>query len=320
MEVIKLKPNETLHELITNISLPTSLTIGAFDGLHIGHDALMKETIKKAKEINGKSIILSFDPHPDYVLNKRNNIGYLMTLDEKIKRLEQYGFDYFVLLPFDINMAHLSYLDFYNQYLKEINYIIVGYDYHFGYKKQGTVKKLKEIHNDVNKDHEVIIIPKVSYQEKKVASSEIRTLLEQGNIDDVYFLLGRRYEIIGKVVWGSKIGRTINFPTANIEKEDNIIFPKKGVYAVLVNLLDDLNRTYLGFANIGQNPSFNYVTKERLEVHIFDFNQDIYNKHIKITFLKRLRDEKKFSSKEELIKQLNYDKQITIDLYKELLK
>ena len=320
MEVIKLKPNETLHELITNISLPTSLTIGAFDGLHIGHDVLMKETIKKAKEINGKSIILSFDPHPDYVLNKRNNIGYLMTLDEKIKRLEQYGFDYFVLLPFDINMAHLSYLDFYNQYLKEINYIIVGYDYHFGYKKQGTVKKLKEIHNDVKKDHEVIIIPKVSYQEKKVASSEIRTLLEQGNIDDVYFLLGRRYEIIGKVVWGSKIGRTINFPTANIEKEDNIIFPKKGVYAVLVNLLDDLNRTYLGFANIGQNPSFNYVTKERLEVHIFDFNQDIYNKHIKITFLKRLRDEKKFSSKEELIKQLNYDKQITIDLYKELLK
>ncbi len=305
MKTIKLKRNEKI-----SIPFPTACTLGAFDGLHLGHETLFHQTIEKAKEIKGKSVVISFYPHPDYVLHKRKNQGYLMTFEEKNKRLEEYGIDYHIVLSFDDELAHLSYTSFYEMYLKSFDWLIVGYDFCFGYQKEGTIERLKELHSNV------IVVPKVKYQNKEVASKEIRTLLEEGNVEEVAYLLGRRYSITGKVVRGAEIGRTIGYSTANIEKE-NHIFPKKGVYAVLVLVL---GKEYLGFANIGQNPSFNYVSKERLEVHLFHFNKDIYGEEITVSFLKRIRDEQKFSSKEELVHQLEQDEEITMQLYKELIQ
>jgi len=293
MELLNFKVDE-------NYSLgKLAVALGEFDGIHLAHQKLINKVVNYAKAKNIKSAVISFDPHPDYVLNKRTNLGYITPLKEKVSKLAELGIDYLILIPFTLEFAKLSPLDFINNYLKklDIDLLVVGFDYRFGYKGSGNVDTLKAYFN-------VDVVEKVELGNEKVGSNEIRSYLIKGDMDSVKKMLGRYYNITGKVVDGNKVGRTLGFKTANIQIEDEYQVLRKGVYAVFVNYQ---GKKYLGVCNIGNNPTINYVKIPRLEVHIFDFNQEIYGETINVEFVKFLRDELKFATTEAMIEQIHQD-------------
>lgn len=276
-----------------------AVALGEFDGLHIAHQELINNVVSYAKVNNIKSAVISFDPHPDFVLKKRVDQGYITPLKVKIEKLKELGVDYFILVPFTLEFASLSPIDFIQNYLQklEIELIVVGFDYKFGYRGSGNPETLKKYYN-------VIVIDRIELANEKIGSNEIRKFLIDGDMDSVKKMLGRYYNITGKVVGGNKIGRTLGIRTANIEIEEQYQIIRKGVYAVYVNIA---GVKYLGVCNIGNNPTINYVSIPRLEVHILDFNQDIYDQTISVVFIKFIRDEVKFSSIEEMVNQINQD-------------
>lgn len=288
-------------------------TIGEFDGIHVGHIELINETIRLSKENDCKSCVITFYPHPDYVLNKRKFEGYITSENEKKEILKEMNIDYLLIIDFSINVASLKEEEFYNLYLKDLFGLVIGYDFRFGYMGKGNASYLKDKFN--NKVFSVI--DKVEFinennQYTKVGSNEIRDYLKKGNLEIANKLLSRPYMVEGTVINGDHIGREIGFPTANILLDKDTFLSKNGVYSCKC-VID--NKEYLGIGNIGVNPTLNYLDNPRLEVNILDFNKSIYEKNIKIYFLKYLRDEFKFNSKEELVNQLIKDKEITKKLY-----
>lgn len=278
---------------------PLAIALGEFDGLHLAHQELINKATKFAKKNNMKSAVFSFDPHPDFILKKKAYHGYITPLPAKMAKLESLGVDYFVLIPFTLEFAKLSPLDFINSYLKafEIKKIVVGFDYRFGFKGSGNTELLKE-HFDVE------VIEKIEFANKKIGSNEIRDYLLKGDMAAVKNMLGSYYNITGKVVDGNKIGRTFGIRTANVQIDEQYQVLRKGVYAVFVNFN---GVKYFGVCNIGNNPTINYVSIPRLEVHILDFSVEIYGKEISVDFVEFLRDELKFSSVEEMVIQINKD-------------
>ena len=291
-----------------NINNP-SVTIGVFDGLHLGHLKLIENTINEAKNINGYSIIITFYPHPRLIIdNIAHQIKILTTLEEKQILLEKYGVDYLIIIPFTKKFARLSSKKFIKKYLIEkinAHSVIIGYNHHFGKDREGdhnTFLELAEKYKiKVNK------IDALTIDGIKISSTIIRKEIIEGNIEKANKYLGYEYFLIGKITYGNKIGSKIGFPTANILYEDNFkLIPKQGVYAVFIIHQQTL---YKGMMNIGYRPTFYNNSKNLiLEVHIFDFEKDIYNSKIFVIFVARLRDEKKFNSTEELKEQLNSDK------------
>ena len=291
-----------------NINNP-SVTIGVFDGLHLGHLKLIENTINEAKNINGYSIIITFYPHPRLIIdNIADQIKILTTLEEKQILLEKYGVDYLIIIPFTKKFARLSSKKFIKKYLIEkinAHSVIIGYNHHFGKDREGdhnTFLELAEKYKiKVNK------IDALTIDGIKISSTIIRKEIIEGNIEKANKYLGYEYFLIGKITYGNKIGSKIGFPTANILYEDNFkLIPKQGVYAVFIIHQQTL---YKGMMNIGYRPTFYNNSKNLiLEVHIFDFEKDIYNSKIFVIFVARLRDEKKFNSTEELKEQLNSDK------------
>jgi len=281
-------------------------TIGSFDGIHLGHKKILQTITKAAKKNNGKSILITFWPHPRYVLKKNNDFKLLTSLDEKIKIFEENKIDILYVIDFSISFSKVSANNFVKNILLDklkTNCILIGYNNNFGRNRKGNIKYLEENKNIF--DIDIISIPNQSVDKISISSTKIREYLNNGKIKSANQLLGREYSINGKVVRGNGIGRKINFPTANIEiDESKKLLPKNGVYAVEVFLN---KKTYLGMLNIGYNPTIKNE-KKTIEVNIFKFSEDIYNNKISISFIKRIRNEKKFKNLNELKKQLIIDK------------
>ena len=281
-------------------------TIGSFDGIHIGHKKILQTLTKIAKKNNGKSILITFWPHPRYILKKNNDFKLLTSLDEKIKLFEKNKIDILYIVDFSLKFSKVSANKFIENILLEklkINCLLIGYNNNFGRNREGNIRYLEE--NKKKFDIDIISIPKQSVDKISISSTKIREYLNNGKINSANRLLGRKYSINGKIVKGNGIGRKINFPTANIEiDEPKKLLPKSGVYAVEVILN---RKIYLGMLNIGYNPTIKNE-KKSIEVNIFEFSEDIYNNKISINFIRRIRNEKKFKNLNELKKQLIKDK------------
>ncbi len=291
---------------IDNIKNPV-LTIGTYDGVHLGHQKILEFLKQKAKAIKGESVVFTFYPHPRMVLHPNDHhLELLQTIDERIDKLSKIGIDHLIVFPFSKEFSRLSALEFVRDVLVNqinIHTLVVGYDHQFGRNREGTKDVLKELAPVYN--FNVVEIPAFLKDEVKISSTKIRKALKVGKVDVAKTYLGEYYSIQGVVVQGDKIGSTIDFPTANIfVKEDYKLIPANGVYAVKVFINDC---EFSGMLNIGERPTISESGEKRIEVHIFDFNKDIYQQKIKVDFVKMIRKEKTFANLEELKQQLQID-------------
>ncbi|MEG0795755.1 MAG: bifunctional riboflavin kinase/FAD synthetase [Odoribacter sp.] len=297
-----------------NIKNPV-VTIGSFDGVHKGHKQVIESLKRVARHLGGESVIISFEPHPREVLYpQEKRLGILTTLEEKIGILEACGVDHLFILNFTRELADLDYADFVKNILIDqvgLKGLVVGYDHRFGKNREGSFEKLREL----AEKHHFYLEQEEVYEENQIniSSTKIRTALELGDISLVNEYLGYSYMLSGTVVNGDKIGRMMGFPTANIQvSDDRKLLPAVGVYAVKVNVE---GKEYRGMLNIGIRPTVSTAGVIRIEVHIFDFNQNIYGQEIQIALLARIRGERKFNDTEELKKQLLLDQEKCI-IYK----
>lgn len=285
------------------------LTMGMFDGVHKGHVSLLSQLVCKAREIGGESVVLTFWPHPRLVLGQDSDeLRFLTTLEEKTKLISEIGVDHLVLLPFTRELANLSASDFIKNYLIDkvgIKYLLAGFNHRFGHDgiSQDKLKALAGAH-----DFELEFFGPVNVSGMKPSSTTIRNFIGDGDVWEASKLLGRFYGLQGRIVSGRRLGRKIGFPTANIEVDDPLkLVPHDGVYACRVHLLGE---SFGGMINIGGRPTIEGVPEHRsLEVHIFDFNQDVYSEEITIEFIKRTRPEIRFPSLEALKERLSVDEQ-----------
>ena len=284
------------------------VTIGTFDGIHLGHKKILSRLIKSSKNKDLNSVVLTFFPHPRIILNKYNEVKMIDTLDEKIIHLNEIGIDSLIIHPFDKNFSLLSANQFIKDFLVDklkIKHIIIGYDHRFGKGREASVTDLKNYADDY--DFTVEEIKAQEIEKITVSSTKIRNSINQGDIKTTEKYLGRYFNLTGKVVKGDGLGKKINYPTANIFIEETYkIIPKDGVYLVETIIEDKL---FNGMMNIGHRPTIGTNVKS-IEVHLFNFNEDIYGKVISIKMISKIRDEKKFSSiqalKEQLVKDENY--------------
>jgi len=299
------------------IESPTIVTIGTFDGVHTGHQQILKRLQELKQKTGLKAVVLTFEPHPRKVLFPEQKDLKLITLvDEKLELLDNYGVDIAVVYPFSKQFSQLDSELYVQQILitqLNVRHLVIGYDHKFGKDRLGDFNTLKE--SSMHHDFSIEEINAKDIDNIAVSSSKIRKALEEGNLNKATEFLGHRFFLNGTVVKGKQLGRTIGYPTANIKPEAiEKIIPKIGVYFVSVVVEKTI---YYGMLSIGHNPTTDIDSKIKLEVNIFDFSEDIYGKTLKLIFLKRLRDEKKFSSIKDLTAQLHLDKVICQDLVKE---
>ena len=295
-----------------NESKSSVVTIGTFDGIHKGHQKVFNKVINASKQSNLSSVVLTFFPHPRIILNKYNDIKMIDTLDEKIDHLEKIGIDHLVIHPFDKKFSLLSADQFIKDYLVEklkLKHIIIGYDHRFGKGREASITDLKKYSSEFN-----FVVDEIDAQEiEKIAisSTKIRKSINEGDLETTRVYLGRFFSLTGKVVKGDGLGKQIDYPTANIKIEENYkIIPKDGVYYIKTTID---NKLYNGMMNIGHRPTIGSKEKS-IEVNLFNFNRDIYGKIISINVIKKIRDEKKFSSIEALKAQLAKDQEHCLKL------
>lgn len=282
------------------------ITIGTFDGVHLGHLTILQQVVAHAKELGGESIVLTFEPHPRKLLFPDQPIRIITPLEEKIKLITQAGIDHVFVVPFTTSFAALSaeaYIkDFLVKYLHPKG-IVIGYDHQFGHDRAGNIKLLQAYENELG--FKVYEIPAKQIEDAAVSSTKIRNSLTAGNVTDANKMLGRQYSLKGSVVSGAQLGRTLGFPTANVKPTDaEQIIPGNGVYAIKAILGAE---TFNGMMNIGIRPTVSQELSLQIEAHLFDFNKDIYNQEIEIVFAERLRDEQRFPSLDALKEQLGND-------------
>ncbi|MCF7567348.1 bifunctional riboflavin kinase/FAD synthetase [Sabulilitoribacter arenilitoris] len=286
---------------------PTVVTIGTFDGVHIGHQKIVKRLINAGKLEGLKSVILTFFPHPRMVLQKESSIKLINTINERYAILDALGLDYLLIKKFTKEFSRLSAEDFVKQILVDrlnVKKVIIGYDHRFGRNRNANIEDLKRFGNEYNFEVEEISAQDIN--DVAVSSTKIRNALNEGDIAKANMYLGYNFMITGIVTKGKGLGRQLSFPTANIKvEEDYKLIPKYGSYIVssIIN-----NKKVYGMLNIGINPTVDGNT-ESIEVHFFNFNKDIYNKTIQIDLHERIRDEQKFDSIEALKNQLAKDQE-----------
>ena len=285
---------------------PVVLTQGTFDGVHYGHRRILQRVVNEAKKIGGESILLTFYPHPRLVLYPQDNdLKLLSTLSEKGKLVRDIGIDHMIVLPFTKKLSRLKPEFFVRDILVtklQVRKLIIGYDHRFGRNREGDLVAMTRYAKDYG--FELEEIPAQDVDESIVSSTKIRKALISGDVAEAHRYLGRMYSLSGKVVHGSEKGHELGYPTANIEIESEYkLIPANGVYAVEVNLASGKMG---GMLNIGYNPTFPDKNWS-IEVHIFEFNDDLYNQDLEIAFVQRMRDEIKFDSREQLILQLKKD-------------
>lgn len=284
------------------------VTMGTFDGVHIGHQRILQKVKETAKSIKGgKSIIITFHPHPRLVLHKDdNNINFINTREEKIELFQKFGIDHLIIIPFTKEFSKITSSEFITKYLVEkiqAKKLIIGYDHHFGNRRQGNFEKMVELGN--NYGFEVEEIPAQDIDNIAVSSTKIRNALNSGDIITANSYLGYNYTIFGKVVKGNKIGQILGFPTANIDVEDKYkLIPRKGVYAVKVEWK---GKAFNGMMNIGVRPTLN-LKYQTIELNIFTFDKNIYNDYVNVILVDHIRDEHKFEDMNALKAQLYKDR------------
>lgn len=284
------------------------LTIGTFDGVHVGHQKIIEKVINKANEVGGESVLFTFYPHPRMVVNSSNHgIKLIQSQEEKIEKLEKLGVQHLLIIPFTKEFSEISADDFVSIYLVNqlnIHTLIVGYDHQFGKNREGNLEFLKN--KSFEYSFEIVEIPAHDIDDVNVSSTKIRKSLEQGDVATANHYLGEPFQIWGEVIHGKKLGNTIGYPTANIQVNNPLkLIPAKGVYAVSV-LLEDGNRCF-GMMNCGSRPTVSTTEDIHIEVHLFDFNENIYDRKLKIELHAYLRQEQRFENIDVLIKQLQQD-------------
>ncbi|NOR45293.1 MAG: bifunctional riboflavin kinase/FAD synthetase [Candidatus Delongbacteria bacterium] len=299
---------------IDKIKEPIVMTLGSFDGIHLGHKSLLELLVVNSRMSDSKSLILSFEPHPKKVIRPETKINLLTNFDERIHIFNELGIDYFSILEFNKEVANMAFDEFYENFIfKHLNikHIITGFNHEFGKGRKGNFDNLKSMcakHNI-----EITSVGPMYYKGSNISSTRIRKAILHGSLAEANEMLGHTYFLMGKDVLGKNIGNKIGFPTANIKvlHPDKVI-PLNGVYFTKTQLN---NKNYFSMTNIGVNPTFGNG-QETIETHIFHFDEEIYDQDIKVSFISRIREEKKFSSSNELVKTLKKDRETCLELSK----
>lgn len=314
------------------------VTIGTFDGVHFGHQKIIKQLVEKARQDGGESVILTFFPHPRMIIDPENqDLKMINTINEKAEILKGLGVDHLIITPFTRDFSNQLPEDYIKNTLVDdigTRHIIIGYDHRFGKDRSGNLSDLKE----AGRHHGFTVeeIMEQDIHDVAVSSTKIREALLAGDVGLASDYLGYPFSIFGRVIKGDKIGRTIGFPTANIFVEETYkLIPGDGIYAVTVEMNPDFQhdlqaiaelpakasgmRVYQGMAYIGQRPTINGMTRN-IEVNIFDFDQEIYGQDIKMNFLKFLRHDVKFTGLEALKIQLQKDKEATLEYFQSMIQ
>jgi riboflavin kinase/FMN adenylyltransferase len=283
------------------------VTTGTFDGVHQGHRKILNRLIEVAKKNKGESVLITFFPHPRMVLQPDSDLKLINTIDEKIELLREVGIDHLIIHPFTKEFSRTTSLEFVRDLLvNEIGTtkLVIGYDHHFGRNREGSFEHLKEFGPIYGFEVEEISVQDVD--NVNVSSTKVRKALEDGEVDVAANYLGYSFFLQGVVVHGQKIGRELGYPTANVEIQNPYkLIPANGIYAVKVNVGNEM---YNGMLNIGTRPTIEHSDKVSVEVHLFNFSEDIYGKEITVSLVQRIRSEKKFDNREALIAEMEKDK------------
>lgn len=291
------------------------LTLGTYDGVHLGHQEIIKALVDRAKSKGVESVLFTFDPHPRKVLYPdTNSVQLIDTIDEKLGKLEKLGLDTVILFPFTHAFSRLSAMEFVRDVLVHkigVSEVHIGHDHHFGKNREGSFHELSELGELFNfKVHQ---IGPIQAHDVTISSTKIRNAIVAGEIQTAHDYLGVPFKISGKVLQGKQLGRTIGFPTANIGDIDtDKILPKNGVYAVQVTLD---SKKYKGVMNVGVKPTVTENNQVTLEVYIFEFEQDIYYKELTVEFIQYIREEKRFDNLDELVNQIREDEKAAITIF-----
>jgi len=290
------------------------VTTGTFDGVHIGHSKILERLKKSCIQEKGESVLITFHPHPRLVLFPENNdLRLLNSQDEKLELLEKAGLDHVIIHPFTREFSRTSSLEFVRDILVNqigVHKLIIGYNHHFGRNREGSFESLQEYAHVY--DFKLEEIPAEEVDHVNVSSTKIRNAIMEGEIDKANSFLNHPYGLRGKVVPGEKIGRELGFPTANIIPDDKYkLIPKDGAYAVMVK---SAGQNFAGMMNIGFRPTVGGSKNRSIEVHLLNFEGDLYDQSIEVAFVQRLRDERSFENLEELRKQLTLDSNKTREL------
>ncbi len=291
-----------IENILRNFRNPV-LTLGNFDGVHLGHQRIFEELTEEARKIDGEAVVFTFDPHPLQVLSPQRCPPFITPFKQKMMLVERLGIDVIIVATFDLDLANLTPEEFVKGVLVDkigTKKILVGYNYNFGKDRKGNVVMLIRLGKKYG--FEVKVIDALKVNDVPVSSSKIREFIQSGKMAEAAQLLGRNYLLIGKVIWGADRGKKLGFPTANLEVL-NGLYPKTGVYAVEVIMG---NKTYPGVADVGYNPTFG-LNPLSVEVHILDFSRDIYGEEIQLIFHERIRDEKAFENPDALARQIGKD-------------
>ena len=284
------------------------VTIGTFDGVHLGHQKIIKRLVDLKQKQGGETILFTFDPHPRKVLfPEQTDLKLITTTKEKCELLKQFGIDHVLVYPFTKEFSKMHAIEYISDIIAKglkTKTLVIGYDHHFGSNREGNIDTLRELSSTYNFNVEEI--PAQEINQLNVSSTRIRKAIEEGDVKTANEFLGYSFFVTGVVVKGKQLGRTIGYPTANIYVEDaDKLIPKIGVYAVNV-ILNGIH--YKGMLNVGVNPTTDTDNKIKIEVNIFDFDADIYGHDIKVEFVKWIRNEEKFANLEELKEALANDK------------
>lgn len=289
----------------------TVLTVGTFDGVHQGHRVIIDTVVRKAAERNARSVVLTFDPHPREIINAGPGmVKLLTTLEERVEILAELGIDQMIVIPFTRDFSLLSSTEFIEDIIYKkigVTEFVIGYDHQFGRNREGTIESLKTSAQKLGFDVRVIEAHEIG--NVTISSTLVRKELEdKGNTSLAYSYLGRHFKLAGTVIHGEKRGRLLGYPTANLRLIDKRkVIPRNGVYAVDVRIEGD-TLVRRGMMNIGYRPTFSDSENRSVEVHVIDFEADLYGKILTVSFLKRIRDEQRFNGLEAIREQLAKDR------------
>lgn len=308
----------SIHQYPDNFSFQnTIVTVGTFDGVHLGHKSILDRLKALSKKTGGETVLATFEPHPRIALGKDPGaLKLLNTAEEKAALLEAAGIDHMVVFPFTAQFSRQDEHTFIRKYLVDylhVGFLVIGYNHRFGHRRNGNYSSLQ----DYGKTYgfHVEEMPRKDIGQEGVSSTTIRAMLLKGEIREANHMLGYPYSLMGAVVAGKRIGRSLGFPTANLSvAHPDKLIPARGVYAVMVELE---GRMFPGMCNIGNNPTFE-GKKETIEINLLNFEEDLYHKNLKVEFIERLREEVRFESREDLIRQINKDREQTMRILKDL--
>ncbi|WP_071395294.1 bifunctional riboflavin kinase/FAD synthetase [Bacillus tuaregi] len=300
---------------------PLAMALGFFDGVHLGHQKVIAAAKREADQKGYKSAVMSFNPHPSVVLGRSvQHVQYITPLEEKIRLIHDLGIDYFFIVRFTEEFANLLPQEYVDRFLIDLNvkHVVAGFDYTYGRMGKGTMETLPFHAREM---FTFSVVDKLQYGQEKISSTAIRGCIHDGRMEQLPHFLGRFYTTKGKVIHGEKRGRTIGFPTANIDIHDDYLLPPTGVYAVKLTI-EKSGETFKGVCNVGYKPTFHkeQTDKPSIEVFIFDFDRYIYDEKVTIEWHRRLRSEQKFSGIDELIAQIEKDKAQAHDYFEKIRK